>query len=78
MRNKQLMIELNNNEVMLSAGAMQYMIGNIEMTSGIKGVGGTDAQYAIRGGNRNQRSQTALQGNRNHPAGDHLQLPLAD
>lgn len=40
MRNKQLMIELNNNEVMLSAGAMQYMIGNIEMTSGIKGVGG--------------------------------------
>lgn len=40
MRNKQLMIELNNNEVMLSAGAMQYMIGNIEMTSGVKGVGG--------------------------------------
>ncbi|NQX46458.1 AIM24 family protein [Paenibacillus tritici] len=40
MRNKQLMIELNNSEVMLSAGAMQYMIGNIEMTSGIKGVGG--------------------------------------
>jgi uncharacterized protein (AIM24 family) len=40
MRNKQLMIELNNNEVMLSAGAMQYMVGNIEMTSGVKGVGG--------------------------------------
>lgn len=40
MRNKQLMVELNNSEVMLSAGAMQYMIGNIEMTSGIKGVGG--------------------------------------
>ncbi|WNS42364.1 AIM24 family protein [Paenibacillus sp. MMS20-IR301] len=40
MRNKQLMIEINNSEVMLSAGAMQYMIGNIEMTSGVKGVGG--------------------------------------
>ncbi|WP_340026429.1 AIM24 family protein [Paenibacillus sp. FSL K6-1096] len=40
MRNKQLMIELNNSEVMLSAGALQYMVGNIEMTSGIKGVGG--------------------------------------
>lgn len=40
MRNKQLMIELHNSEVMLSAGAMQYMIGNIEMTSGVKGVGG--------------------------------------
>jgi uncharacterized protein (AIM24 family) len=40
MRNKQLMIELKNNEVMLSAGAMQYMVGNIEMTSGVKGVGG--------------------------------------
>ncbi|WP_139996608.1 AIM24 family protein [Paenibacillus paridis] len=40
MRNKQLMIEINNSEVMLSAGAMQYMVGNIEMTSGIKGVGG--------------------------------------
>ncbi|GKS11742.1 transcriptional regulator [Paenibacillus chitinolyticus] len=40
MRNKQLMVELNNSEVMLSAGAMQYMIGNIELTTGIKGVGG--------------------------------------
>lgn len=40
MRNKQLMVELNNSEVMLSAGAMQYMVGNIEMTSGVKGVGG--------------------------------------
>jgi uncharacterized protein (AIM24 family) len=40
MRNKQLMIELTNSEVMLSAGAMQYMIGNIEMTSGVNGVGG--------------------------------------
>lgn len=40
MRNKQLMVELNNSEVMLSAGAMQYMIGSIEMTSGVKGVGG--------------------------------------
>lgn len=40
MRNKQLMIELKGSEVMLSAGAMQYMVGNIEMTSGVKGVGG--------------------------------------
>lgn len=40
MRKKQLMIDIHNSEVMLSAGAMQYMIGNIEMTSGVKGVGG--------------------------------------
>jgi len=40
MRNKQLMVELKNSEVILSAGAMQYMIGDIEMTTGIKGVGG--------------------------------------
>lgn len=40
MRNKQLMVELKNSEVMLSAGAMQYMVGNIEMVSGVKGVGG--------------------------------------
>lgn len=40
MRNKQLMIELNNNEVTLNSGAMQYMVGNIEMTSGVQGVGG--------------------------------------
>ncbi|MFD2170500.1 AIM24 family protein [Tumebacillus lipolyticus] len=40
MRNKQLMIELENSEVMMRAGAMQYMIGNIEMTTGVKGVGG--------------------------------------
>ncbi len=40
MRKKQLMIELRNSEVTLSAGAMQYMAGHIEMTSGVKGVGG--------------------------------------
>jgi uncharacterized protein (AIM24 family) len=40
MRKKQLMIELKNNEVTMSAGALQYMVGNIEMTSGVKGVGG--------------------------------------
>jgi uncharacterized protein (AIM24 family) len=40
MRSKQLMIELNNNEIILNAGAMQYMVGNIEMISGVKGVGG--------------------------------------
>ncbi|MBP1992331.1 AIM24 family protein [Paenibacillus eucommiae] len=40
MRKKQLMIELNSNEIMMSAGAMQYIAGSIEMTSGVKGVGG--------------------------------------
>lgn len=40
MRKRQLMIELNQSEVMMSAGAMQYMVGSLEMTSGIKGVGG--------------------------------------
>ena len=40
MRKKQLMIELNNSEIMMSAGAMQYMIGNIDITTGIKSVGG--------------------------------------
>ncbi len=39
-RKKQIMIELSNNAVMMSAGAMQYMIGKIEMNSGVKGVGG--------------------------------------
>lgn len=40
LRNRQLMIELQNSEIALSAGAMQYMVGNIELTSGVKGVGG--------------------------------------
>lgn len=40
MRKRQIMIELANSEIMMSAGAMQYMAGNLEMTSGVKGVGG--------------------------------------
>ncbi|GGJ02908.1 AIM24 family protein [Paenibacillus hunanensis] len=40
MRRKQLMIELNNSEIMMKAGAMQYTIGRMEMTTGINGLGG--------------------------------------
>lgn len=40
MRRKQLMIELNNSEIMMKAGAMQYTVGRMEMTTGIQGVGG--------------------------------------
>lgn len=37
---KQVMVQLNgNNGVKLSPGAMQFMTGNIEMTSGVKGLG---------------------------------------
>ncbi|MET3207503.1 UNVERIFIED_CONTAM: hypothetical protein ABIC26_000437 [Paenibacillus sp. PvR008] len=40
MRRKQLMIEINNSEIMMKAGAMQYTVGSMEMTTGVKGVGG--------------------------------------
>lgn len=59
MRNKQLMIELTNSEVMLSAGAMQYMIGNIEMTSRQR-CRRLDAQYYIQCSYRHECHQTAL------------------
>lgn len=36
---RQVLIELNNNEYTLSAGAMQWTVGNIEITSDVKGVG---------------------------------------
>lgn len=36
---KQLMIQLNNNGVKLHPGAMQFMTGQIQQTSGITGVG---------------------------------------
>lgn len=36
---KQVIARLNGNTVVTQAGAMQWMLGNIEMTSGIKGVG---------------------------------------
>lgn len=39
MKKRQVMVELNG-EIMMSAGAMQYYVGNIEMTSGVKGAGG--------------------------------------
>ncbi|MDN4618564.1 AIM24 family protein [Paenibacillus sp. PsM32] len=44
MHRKQLMIEINNSEIMMRAGAMQYTVGNMEMTTGVKGAGG-----AVRG-----------------------------
>lgn len=38
-RKRQVLIELNNNEYTLSAGAMQWTLGNIEISSDVKGVG---------------------------------------
>lgn len=38
-RRRQTLIELKNDSYILSAGAMQWMAGNIEMVSDVKGVG---------------------------------------
>ncbi len=38
-RRRQVVIDLNGNSVTLQAGAMQWMIGDVNVTSGIKGVG---------------------------------------
>lgn len=38
-RKKQVLIELNNDEYTVSAGAMQWTLGNVEISSDIKGVG---------------------------------------
>ena len=38
-RKRQVLIELNGNEYTLSAGAMQWTLGNVEASSGVKGVG---------------------------------------
>lgn len=38
-RKRQVLIELNNNEYIVSAGAMQWTLGNVEITSDVKGVG---------------------------------------
>lgn len=39
-RKKQVMIQLNNTECQLQAGAMQMMLGNIQASTGVQGVGG--------------------------------------
>ncbi|MDR1603710.1 MAG: AIM24 family protein [Gracilibacteraceae bacterium] len=39
-RKRQLKIELTNQTVRLQAGAMQWMAGELELTSGVKGLGG--------------------------------------
>lgn len=36
---KQLLVELNGNAILLAARAMQYMIGNVTLDSGVKGFG---------------------------------------
>lgn len=38
-RRRQLVISLENNAAVIQAGAMQWMLGDIEMTTGIKGAG---------------------------------------
>lgn len=38
-RKRQVLIELNNNEYTVSAGAMQWTLGGVECESGVKGVG---------------------------------------
>lgn len=39
MTKKQIMCELDNQTVKLQKGAMQWMVGDIQMILGIKGVG---------------------------------------
>lgn len=39
LRRRQVMIELEQSGCILQAGAMQYILGNVEVSSGIKGVG---------------------------------------
>lgn len=38
-RKRQVLIEINNNEYTVSAGAMQWTAGNVEISSDVKGVG---------------------------------------
>ena len=38
-RKRQVLVELNNNEYTLSAGSMQWTLGNVEISSDVKGVG---------------------------------------
>lgn len=38
-RKRQVFIEMNGNSMVLSAGAMQWMVGNIQISSDIKGIG---------------------------------------
>ena len=38
-RKRQLLIEINNNEYTVSAGAMQWTVGNVEVSSDVKGIG---------------------------------------
>lgn len=38
-KRRQVLIELNNSEFVTSAGAMQWLVGNIESKTDVKGVG---------------------------------------
>ena len=38
-RKRQVLVNMNGNSVILQAGAMQWMLGDINMSSGVKGVG---------------------------------------
>lgn len=38
-RKRQVLANLNNNTIILQAGAMQWMLGNVSMSSGVTGVG---------------------------------------
>ena len=38
-RKRQVLANLNGNSVTVQAGAMQWMVGNVQASSGVKGVG---------------------------------------
>lgn len=38
-RKRQVLVNLNGNSVTVQSGAMQWMLGNVQMNSGVKGVG---------------------------------------
>ena len=47
-RKRQLVCEMSNSQVTIQAGSMQWMLGNVNATTGIKGVGDLFGK-AIRG-----------------------------
>ena len=57
-RKRQLVCEMSNSQVTIQAGSMQWMLGNVNATTGIKGVGDLFWQGYPRQSYRGIRYQT--------------------
>ena len=72
-RKRQVLCDLAQADITVQAGAMQWMVGDVKATTGVKGVGDLLGQSDPRQGNRRIGDQAGIHRQRHLGAGADLQ-----